>query len=63
MFTASAVVAVILTLVVIGVVIWAVNTLIPMDERIRKLINVVLIIFAVLVVVGWLLGWTPATFR
>lgn len=40
-----------LTLVVIGVVLWAVNTYIPMDPKIKGILNVVVVI----VVVFWLL--------
>jgi hypothetical protein len=41
----------IIALVVVGVILWAVNTYIPMDATIKKILNVVVII----VVVLWLL--------
>jgi len=43
---------VLLTLVVVGVLLWLVNTYIPMDGKIKRLLNVVVVI----VVVLWLLN-------
>lgn len=42
---------VVLVLIVIGVLLWLVNTYIPMDAKIKQVINVVVIICVVL----WLL--------
>ncbi|MCY1705074.1 Thivi_2564 family membrane protein [Pannonibacter sp. SL95] len=42
----------IVTLVVVGVGLWAINSYIPMDRKIKSILNVVV----VLVVVVWLLG-------
>ena len=42
---------VILTLIVVGVVLWLINTYIPMQGTIKKILNVVVII----VVILWLL--------
>jgi len=39
-------------LVVIGVVLWLVNTYIPMDATIKRIINIVVIVFVVI----WLLS-------
>ena len=41
-----------LVLVVIGILLWLVNTYIPMDAKIKKILNVVVVVFLVL----WLLG-------
>jgi len=41
----------IITLIVIGVLLWLVNTYIPMDGKIKKILNVVVVIC----VVVWLL--------
>ena len=41
----------ILTLVVVGILLWLVNNYIPMDSKIKTIINVVVVI----VVVVWLL--------
>lgn len=41
----------VITLVVIGVLLWAVNTYIPMDSKIKKILNIVVVV----VVVIWLL--------
>jgi len=40
-----------ITLIVIGVLLWLVNTYIPMDGKIKKILNIVVVIC----VVGWLL--------
>ena len=42
---------VVLTLVVVGVVLWLINTYIPMQGTIKKILNIVVVI----VVVLWLL--------
>ena len=42
----------IVTLVILGVIMWAINTYIPMQEGIKNLMN----IFVVIVVVLWLLA-------
>lgn len=41
----------IITLIIVGVLLWAVNTLIPMDGKIKQVLNVVVLI----VVLLWLL--------
>jgi hypothetical protein len=40
------------TLIVVGVLLWLVNTYIPMDGKIKKILNVVVVICVVL----WLLS-------
>jgi hypothetical protein len=42
----------IVTLVVVGLILWLVNNYLPMDGKIKKILNVVVVI----VVVLWLLG-------
>jgi type IV secretory pathway TrbL component len=42
----------VVTLIVVGVLLWAVNTYIPMDPTIKKIINIVVVIAVVL----WLLA-------
>jgi hypothetical protein len=44
-------VTLVITLIVVGVLLWLVNTYIPMDAKIKKIINVVVVI----VVILWLL--------
>jgi hypothetical protein len=41
----------IVVLIVIGILLWAVNTIFPMDEKIRKIINVIVTVAVCL----WLL--------
>lgn len=42
---------VLLVLVIVGLVLWAINTYIPMDGNIKKILNIVTII----IVIVWLL--------
>ena len=44
-------VTLVITLIVVGVLLWLVNTYIPMDGKIKKIINIVVVI----VVIIWLL--------
>ena len=44
-------ISVILTLIVVGVLLWLVNSFIPMDGKIKQILNVV----AVIAVAWWLL--------
>lgn len=41
----------IVTLVVVGVILWLVNTYVPMDQKIKTILNVIVVIIVVL----WLL--------
>lgn len=45
------IISLIITLVVIGVLLWLVNTYIPMDGKIKKILNIVVVICVVI----WLL--------
>lgn len=45
-------IAIIVTLVIIGVLLWLVNSYIPMDHKIKTIINVIVVIAVVL----WLLS-------
>jgi hypothetical protein len=45
-------ISLIVTLIVIGVLLWLVNTYIPMDGKIKKVLNIVVMV----VVVLWLLN-------
>jgi hypothetical protein len=42
----------VITLIVIGVLLWLINTYIPMDGKIKKIINIVVVVSVVL----WLLS-------
>ena len=45
-------ITILITLVVVGVVLWLINTYIPMDGKIKKIANVAVVI----VVILWLLS-------
>ncbi|SDW06788.1 Thivi_2564 family membrane protein [Roseicitreum antarcticum] len=44
----------VVTLVVVGVLLWLVNTYIPMDRKIKSILNAVVVIFVIL----WILTGT-----
>jgi 1-acyl-sn-glycerol-3-phosphate acyltransferase len=44
-------ISLILSLVIVGVLLWAVNTYIPMDPKIKQILNIVVVILVVI----WLL--------
>ncbi|MBN1131047.1 MAG: hypothetical protein JXA71_18810 [Chitinispirillaceae bacterium] len=44
--------SVLITLIVVGVILWLVNSYIPMDGKIKKILNVVVVILVIL----WLLN-------
>ncbi len=43
---------ILITLIVVGVLLWLVNTYIPMDSKIKKILNIVVVVLVVL----WLLN-------
>jgi hypothetical protein len=45
-------ISIVISLIVVGVLLWLVNTYIPMDAKIKKILNVVVVV----VVVLWLLN-------
>ena len=45
-------ISLVVTLVIVGVVLWLINAYIPMDGKIKKILNIVVVI----VVVLWLLS-------
>jgi hypothetical protein len=45
------IVGLILTLVLIGVLLWVINTYIPMDPKLRQILNIVVVILVII----WLL--------
>jgi hypothetical protein len=45
-------ISVVITLIVVGVLLWLVNTYIPMDAKIKQLLNIVVVIATVI----WLLS-------
>ena len=45
-------ISIVVSLIVVGVLLWLVNTYIPMDAKIKKILNVVVVV----VVVLWLLN-------
>ena len=45
----------ILVLVVVGVILWLINTFVTMDQKVKQVLNIIV----VLVVVIWVLSKTP----
>ena len=46
----------VVTLIVIGVLLWLINTMIPMDAKIKQIINAVVVIAVVLWIVSLFTG-------
>jgi heme A synthase len=55
---AMPIIQLIILLVVVGVILWAVNTYIPMQPTIKKIINIVVIVVVVIYLLG-LFGLLP----
>lgn len=47
---------IVVTLIVLGVLLWVVESLIPMDPTIKRVIHVVVVLIAVLWILGLLTG-------
>ena len=56
-------ISLIVVLVVIGVIMWLVNTYVPMQPQIKKILNVAVIIFVLLWLVVTFLGVTGVSTR
>jgi len=52
-------ISLVVTLVIVGVVLWAINTLIPMDQKIKTIMNVVVVIAVLLWVLSFFTGHFP----
>ena len=49
-------------LIIIGVLLWAANTYIPMDSKIKQIMNVVVVIAVILYVLSLFTGYLPHIF-
>lgn len=49
-------ISLLLTLVIIGVLMWLINTYIPMDAKIKKILNIVIVVLVVIWVAGLFMG-------
>ena len=49
-------ISLILTLIVIGVLLWLINNYIPMDGKIKKIINVIVVVAVIIWVLGLFVG-------
>jgi hypothetical protein len=49
-------ISLVLTLIVIGVLLWLINNYIPMDGKIKKIINIVVVVAVIIWVVGIFAG-------
>lgn len=50
------IIGLIVTLIVIGILLWLVNTYIPMDPKIKNILNIVVVVVVVLWVLNLFLG-------
>jgi hypothetical protein len=46
----------VLVLIVIGILLWLINTYIPMAASIKKIINIVVVVFVVIWIIGIVFG-------
>ncbi len=51
-------ISLIVTLVVVGVLLWLVNTYLPMDEKIRRILNIAVVVLVILWLLFSVLGVT-----
>ncbi len=49
----------IIVLVIVGLVMWAINTFIPMQPQIKQILNVVVIIILVIWLLSLFIGYVP----
>lgn len=52
-------ISLVVVLIVVGVLLWLVNTMIPMDGKIKQIINAVVIIAVVLWILSLFIGGLP----
>jgi hypothetical protein len=52
-------ISLVVVIIVVGVLLWVVNTLIPMEPRVKQILNVVVIIVLVLWLLQLLVGPLP----
>ena len=52
-------ISLIILIVVVGVLLWAVNAYIPMDEKIKNILNIVVVIALVLFILNLFSGYFP----
>jgi len=52
-------IALIIVLVIVGVILWAVNAYVPMDEKIKKILNIVVVIVVLLWLLSLFTGYLP----
>lgn len=50
----------VIVLIVVGVILWAVNTLIPMDPKIKTIINALVVIVVLLWILSLFIGTIPS---
>lgn len=51
-------ISLVVTLVVVGVALWLINTYVPMDHKIRKLLNIAVVVLIILWLLFSVLGVT-----
>jgi hypothetical protein len=52
-------ISLIILLVIVGVILWVVNTYIPMDGKVKQILNIVVIIVLVLFLLSLFVGYLP----
>jgi hypothetical protein len=52
-------ISLIILIVVVGVLLWAINSFIPMEPRIKQILNIVVIIALVIFLLSLFIGYAP----
>lgn len=55
-------VGLIVTLIIVGLLLWAVNNYIPLDPKIRQILNIVVVICVILYLLSWFGVWSGAPY-
>lgn len=55
-------ISLVIVLIVVGVLLWLVNSIIPMDQKIKQIINVVVVVAVVLWLLSLFVGPLPNIF-
>lgn len=53
-------ISLVVLIVVIGVLLWAVNTWVPMDAKVKQILNIVVVIALVLFILSLFSGYFPS---
>lgn len=50
------IIGLIILLVIVGILLWAINAYVPMDPKIKQILNIVVVLFMAVIAIVFLLG-------